>query len=191
MGDGACTITDSCIARSRCHGCHRFSWECLWIKYNNRYLIVSETDALGGVTLFEYDDVGRTTAVIDPDRNRTEYVYDDHGNLLLLTRSDGKKIAMEFNSDDKPVRIIDPNGAVWQQQWDYQGLLTSQVSPLGASLSIDTTAAVSLRIVNPRKALTEFTFDEYGKLTRLIDALGNFTSFAYDVFGKSLAVPTR
>ena len=34
------------------------------------------------MTIFEYDEVGRTTAVVDPGGQRTEYLYDERGNLL-------------------------------------------------------------------------------------------------------------
>ena len=36
------------------------------IQYDVRHLPIKEIDALGGVTAFEYDDVGRASAVIDP-----------------------------------------------------------------------------------------------------------------------------
>jgi YD repeat-containing protein len=41
------------------------------------------------VTAYEYDEAGRTSAVTDPDGNRTVYEYDRRGNLIKLTRPDG------------------------------------------------------------------------------------------------------
>jgi YD repeat-containing protein len=102
------------------------------IQYDMRRLPIKEIDPLGGETEFEYDDVGRTSAVVDPAGHRTEYEYDEQGNLVQLTRPDGKTIVTEFDVANKAVRITDPNGSVWQQEWAPRGLLTCLVSPIGA-----------------------------------------------------------
>ena len=40
------------------------------VKLDERGLPISEIDPLGGITLYEYDDAGRTTAVVDQDGHR-------------------------------------------------------------------------------------------------------------------------
>lgn len=60
---------------------------------------------------------GITVGATDPGGRRTGYDYDERGNLLKLTRPDGKSIQTEFDTANKAVSIADPNGARWWQQW--------------------------------------------------------------------------
>jgi RHS repeat-associated protein len=145
---------------------------------------IKETDPLGGVTFYEYDEVGRTTGVVDPDGNRMEYAYDDRGNLLRLTRPDGKAIIAEFDAANNPMRITDPNGATWEQEWNSKRLLTRQVSPLEAESRYEYDNHDQLILfINPRGGRTAFARDAHGNVTHLTDALGYTTQFAYDVLG--------
>jgi YD repeat-containing protein len=59
--------------------------------------------------------VGRTTAVIDGNDNRTEYAYDDLGNLIKLTQADGTSLLIEFDEGSNPVKVTDPNGRLIAQ----------------------------------------------------------------------------
>lgn len=154
------------------------------VRFNNFNLIDMEIDPLGGVTKYEYEEVGRTTAVEDPAGNRTEYKYDERGNLVALTRPDGKAIVTEFNEQNKAVSITDPNGATWQQEWDARGLLTRQITPLGAESTYEyDTCGQLVDFTNPLKARTVLAFDSSGNLSRLTDALGHTTAFTYDALG--------
>lgn len=153
-------------------------------KYDDRYLVVEEINVLGGVTQFEYDAVGRTTAVVDPDGNRTEYSYDQRGNLLKLTRPDGKSVNAVYNEIDKAIAITEPDGAQWKQEWDSRGLLIKQVSPLGAVSYYEYDAyGQPVALIDPIGCRTEFTFDSFGNLIELRDGLKNVTRLSYNMRG--------
>ncbi|HYH04458.1 MAG TPA: DUF6531 domain-containing protein, partial [Bacillota bacterium] len=153
--------------------------------YDERYLVLAETDPLGGVTQYEYDEYGRTTSVVDPDSHRTEYAYDRFGNLLKLIRPDGAAIATEFNTDSRPLRVTDPNGVAWKQEWDAKGELIRQISPLGAATQYryDEYGQLS-EFIDPLGNGSRFDFDAYGNLIRLTDAEGHSTQFNYDYLGR-------
>lgn len=158
------------------------------VRFNSFNLIDMEINPLGGVTKYEYDEAGRTTAVEDPAGNRTEYKYDERGNLVNLTRPDGKAIVTEFNEQNKAVSITDPNGAVWNQEWDHRGLLTRQMSPLEATSLYDyDNHGQLISCINPSGARTALGFDRWGNLTRLKDAVGNNTDFSFDMLGNVTA----
>jgi RHS repeat-associated protein len=157
------------------------------VQCDERGLPILETDPLSGRTIFEYDDAGRTTAVVAPGNHRTTYEYDERGNLLALTRPDGKKIATEFDASNKATQITDPNGAVWRQRWNERGLLLEQKSPLGAISTYEyDNYGQPINFINPRDAETQFAFDANGALTSVTDALGNVTRFERDDLGNLL-----
>ena len=154
-----------------------------------RRLPISELDPLGGVTIYEYDDVGRTTAVIDQDGRRTEYEYDERGNLLKLTRPDGSLEACEYNPDNKAIATTDANGSQWRQKWNARGLLTMRVSPLGnTSIYEYDSHGKPVSFVSPRGHCHQLYFDVLGNLLVLKDELGHSTYFAYDSLGNVTAV---
>ncbi|MGD2067127.1 MAG: DUF6531 domain-containing protein [Gemmatimonadota bacterium] len=145
---------------------------------------VREIDPLGGVTEFEYDGVGRTTAVTDPEGHRTTYTYDEKGNLVELTRPDGGSTTVVFDQDDNPVATVDPGGAAWTQEWDSRGLIKSQTTPLGAEarFAFDSHGQC-VRFTGPLGGSMAMAYDEYGNLVARTDELGNRTEFRYDGLG--------
>lgn len=157
----------------------------LWlITLDERGLPVRESDPLDGVTMYEYDAAGRTTAVVDPGGRRTDYAYDRNGNLLSLTRADGSTVVTEFDPLNKPAVVVDPNGGKWERTWDARGLLLEEISPLGAvsRFEYDDDGLLS-GIVDPRGGRTDVQVNAEGLVTVLTDALGNRTRFSYDRLG--------
>jgi RHS repeat-associated protein len=158
------------------------------VKLCERGLPISEIDAHGGITVYEYDDGGRTTAVVDAAGRRSEWVYDERGNLLRHVRPDGSAIAVEFDAEGRAVAITDACGGRWLQQWDERGLLLAQTSPLGhASRYEYDRHGLLAAVVNPRGARTVLRFDALGQLAELTDALGHCTLFAHDMRGNLIA----
>jgi RHS repeat-associated protein len=151
-------------------------------------LPILEIDPLGGRTIFEYDEVGRTTAVVDAANRRTEYAYDERGNLLKLTRPDGSAMSVEVDGRNKPVAIIDPNGASWRQRWDERGLLAEQTSPLGAVTVYEYSGdGLLLSVTDALKATTRLGYDTDGYLTSVRNALGHVTRLERDLLGNVIS----
>jgi len=150
-------------------------------------LPILEIDPLGGRTIFEYDDAGRTTAIVNAANHRTEYAYDERGNLLKLTRPDGSTVAIEANASNKPTAVTDPNGAVWRQAWNERGLLVTQTSPLGAVTTYEYgDSGLPLSVTDALQARTQFSYDTDGYLLAVVDALGHATRLQRDMLGNVL-----
>ena len=154
------------------------------VKLNERDLPISEMDALGGITTFEYDDSCRTTGVTDQDGHRTEFTYDDRGNLLRLMRADGSTIEVEYDALNKPTSFTDANGQRWSERYNALGLLVEQTSPMGHGWTFEHDGQGGLTaITDPRGARTNLRCDPFGNLVELVDALGHRISFAHDDLG--------
>ncbi|WP_313142710.1 DUF6531 domain-containing protein, partial [Stenotrophomonas sp.] len=157
------------------------------VKFDENQLPLCEIDPLDGVTLFEYDDFGRTVAVTDPEGLRTAFAYDAQGNLVCLTRADGTSIQMEYDLDDHMVSLRTPDGVDWQQAYDGRGLLVSQTDPLGATTRFEYDARGQLESqTNARQAVTRLRYDRHGLVVAVIDALGHESRFEHDPLGNLL-----
>ncbi|WP_234408013.1 DUF6531 domain-containing protein, partial [Xanthomonas fragariae] len=155
------------------------------VKFDENRLPLCEIDALDGVTVFEYDAVGRTVAVTDAEGLRTEFDYDARGNLLRLRRPDGSTLHQVYDEDDRLLSVTDPGGYAWHQAHDARGLLQTQTDPLGATTHYDYDAqGLLVAQRNPRGAQTELGYDRYGLLAWLRDALGHESRYEHDALGR-------
>jgi RHS repeat-associated protein len=154
------------------------------VKLNEQDLPINEIDALGGVTIYEYDGAGRTVGVTDQDGHRTGYEYDERGNLTKVLYADGAAVQTQFSAANKVVCNIDAAGGAWTQHWDERGLLVAQQSPLGHASRFEYDARGQLTAcLNPRGIRAELTFDVYGNLVKLRRGSGKPLRLAYDMRG--------
>ncbi|KAF1017277.1 MAG: Protein RhsD [Stenotrophomonas maltophilia] len=157
------------------------------VKFDENQLPLCEIDPLDGVTLFEYDDFGRTVAVTDPEGLRTAFAYDAQGNPVCLTHADGTSIQMEYDLGNHMVSLRTPDGVDWQQAYDGRGLLVSQTDPLGAITRFEYDEQGQLQAqTNPRQAVTRLRYDRHGLVAAVIDALGHESRFEHDPLGNPL-----
>ncbi len=155
------------------------------IEFDENNLPLKETDELGLVEAYEYDDAGRTKAVIGSSGGRTEYQYDLRGNLIKLTRPDGSLMRVVYDRDDNPAQITDPNGNVWKQVWNDRHRLIRQITPDGQAnyFSYDGYGQISA-YTNPLGHQTVVVLNSEGSnIQSLLDPLGNRRLFSTDIFG--------
>lgn len=141
-------------------------------------LPIREVDALGGETVYAYDEDGRTTSVTDPLGLATAYAYDVRGNLTATTLPDGSVTAARYDEQDHVVAVVDPMGAVWEQRWDARDHVVAQLQPDGASTRYGFSARGDLVLrVDPLGRETRYQHDAFGQLVAAIDPLGAQTSW--------------
>jgi RHS repeat-associated protein len=67
--------------------------------YNKTGQLDKITDASGNVWSYEYDDLGRTTKTVDPDRGTTEFTYNAWDQLVRSKDAEGRTLAYVYNDD--------------------------------------------------------------------------------------------
>lgn len=176
------------------------------VKFDENQLPLCEIDPLDGVTLFEYDDFGRTVAVTDPEGLRTAFAYDAQGNVVELVRADGSRLLHEYSDLDLLTAVHVPDSGTWTQSYNSFGDIVAQTDPLGAVtefaydatgqllkqtsargaatiLAYDRHGAIS-SVISPTGGEVKFEHDGRGLLTRQVDSGGNQTRFLYDAKGR-------
>ncbi|APR75128.1 Rhs family protein [Minicystis rosea] len=106
----------------------------------------------------------RRTAEIDALGNRTEWTYDDHGNLVRKRDALGHETRWTYNDLDLPTERIDATGSVWKREYDSRGKPVRALNPLGE--------------------VTRFKHDRRGNLVRVEDAMGRHIVLRYAEAGE-------
>jgi RHS repeat-associated protein len=136
-------------------------------------------------TVTEYDEIGRTTTIIQPGNRVTQTTYngltttivnplnqtatqtvDAQGFVLSATDNQGNSLTFKNDSYGNPIEIRDPLNNTTIIEYDLQGKKT--------------------RLVDPDTGITTYTYNALGELLTQRDALNIVTSFSYDLLGRML-----
>ncbi len=158
-------------------------------EYNGRYLKTKQTDPLGGVFEWQYDDNGNLVETIDEaltvtthgydNRNRkqwtrsmdnatTSFGYDDNNNLTHVIDPLHNETITRYDNWNRPYRIIDPADHVVLTAYDGEG------NPV--------------KTTDGRGNITRSYYDELGRLSRSVDGENNPTRYQYDVNGNEVEI---
>ena len=161
---------------------------------NGKRLKVSETNAAGNVTRFEYDKNGNETArkynlVIDGKATEmvTRKTYDDNGNVLTYTNENGLVTTYQYDDLNQLIKVTDPLGQATQYTYNERGEQTQTLYPDGKidSTTFDKNGNEVKTCVTG--ICTETTYDEADRPIQVKDALGNITQTQYDAVGNAIA----
>jgi len=123
------------------------------------------TDGNGQVTTFETNRFGSGTGTLDALGRRTQMTRD---------------------ADNNPTRIVNPNGAVTDMQYDFLGNLISLKEAVGDALERETrfeyepTFSQLTKITDPAGKVTTIEYDDHGNPTNITNALGGARAMTYD-----------
>ena len=166
---------------------------------------MATTDALGNVTRYEYDALGRVTEKISPlplgegegEGPTTQYAYDSAGNLHSVTDTLGHVTTYAYDALGRLLSTTDADGDTTSYTYDADGKLLTETDALGhvTSYAYDELGRLTT-ITSPRPLgegqgegapVTSCTYDADGDLLTTTDALGHTTTNSYDALGRLLS----
>ncbi|MDR6985768.1 RHS repeat-associated protein [Paenarthrobacter nitroguajacolicus] len=172
--------------------------------YDDAGALVRRVDPDGAVWAFEHDTAGRTTAMIAPDGGRTVFEYapngelarttdplgrsiervvDELGNLTAAVLPDGAKWGFTHDNLSRLVGITDPAGHDWVREYDTVGALTAVVDPTGVLTGAVTDRTNGTATLTDAFATNTYSFDEYGRPTKVESVDGSAELVSYDAAG--------
>ncbi len=179
--------------------------------YDGKGDVATVTDALGHVTqITSFDADGRPLTIKDPNslvttlgydaRGRivsrvvgsetTTYAYDAAGNLTLLTKPDGSKLAYTYDAAHRLIAITDALGNKIAYTLDGNDNRTG-VNVYDPTNTLTRTLAQQFDAVNrlaksigSQGQTTAFAYDSNGNTTNVTDPLNNQTTLAYDTLNR-------
>lgn len=147
--------------------------------------ITSRAHPNGLIEDYEYDSAGRLLSRRDNAGRWTKFTYDQTGRILSIANSDGRATFYKYDLAGMPSEISDGNGGVSRYEWDSKRRLTAKVNPDGTKLEWTYKGSLSMPfskalVSSPdAKEIFEFSYDPFGRLTKVAYQDGSFESWTY------------
>ncbi|WP_049973837.1 RHS repeat-associated core domain-containing protein, partial [Azospirillum sp. B4] len=165
-------------------------------RWNSLGLVEEEVDPLGGVTRRRYDEAGHLVAEIRADGASLALTYDELGRLTRRVAWDGASVLLAYGADSltspvlgRPVRVTEPDGAVYQYRYDRRGNLTSHTDPLGHAVRyLRDPRGLPLAVQDALGTIRRFTWSAEGGLEAEGTDRHTRRRYAHDALGRIVGV---
>lgn len=137
---------------------------------------------------YEYDALNRIVLEVDSNENHIVYEYDALDRIIKEINSDQKVKELFYESNnDKPVKIIDYDGSIINNEYDKLGRLISTTDKNGNTTryTYDTMWNIS-SVIEPNGAVTNYEYDLNNRLSRVIFPNLGETLYEYDYVGNRI-----
>ncbi|WP_445405333.1 LysM peptidoglycan-binding domain-containing protein [Acinetobacter pittii] len=144
--------------------------------------VITETDANGNVTRFDYSqDQGRTIQVTSADQGVTKTTYDAWGRQLIVNRNNNLT-SYTYNDQTKTLTVKSPEGLQTTTQYNEFGdVVQVTQANQGKSSYLYNDDGQKTKETNAVAATTNYVYDKKtGLLSESTDAVGVKTSYYYD-----------
>ncbi|MCP3957871.1 MAG: RHS repeat protein, partial [bacterium] len=153
--------------------------------------------------LSEYDGANRLTAVVNPETDRSEYTYDQNGNLATQTDGELNVTSFEYDELNRLERKTYPDLALETMAYDPEGNPIERIDARGqvSTFAYDALARETLREYRETEATTDFaqavasTWDRNNNLLATVESLRGGTDATtgrtYDDFDRLESVTDR
>ncbi len=154
-------------------------------------LVSSSTDAAGTAT-FEYDNADRLVRETNPDGQAVTYTYDGGGRLATLESVAGR-VAYTYDAEGRMTTVTDPDGGLTQYTYNAVGKLAGVSLPNGVIGGFTYDLRDHPLLVEYRApggavlASYAYTYDEGGRVTRVLEADGRQVHYTYDALDRLTA----
>jgi len=177
--------------------------------YDEKGNLLSTKDALDRITRYEYDQWNRRTAMINPELQRTEYVYDVLDRVVSVTGPEGTTQTF-YDALGNVIERIDTHSRISKTSYDslgrvisttdFNGVTTTNTYDLAGNLiytedSLDHETTYTYDALDRRIATTDtlgrttrVEYDKIGNITDEIDANGIITHYVYDELNRLVEV---
>ncbi|MEG0415797.1 MAG: RHS repeat-associated core domain-containing protein [Erysipelothrix sp.] len=155
-------------------------------EYNAKGRIVKETDAIGRITTYTYDDLDRLIET-DTEGRKTTHTYDDYGQLLKT-----KNYLSETNYEYENgvlVKTSDNLGHVTLQRYNDKQQLIEQENEFGQVTRFEYDEyGHKIKEVNPNGLESHFEVNIFGEVVKETDMYGNEVNYTFNNVGKTESI---
>ena len=142
-------------------------------------------------TEYEYDELGNLTVQRDARGRETRYEYDGQGRRTATILPLGQRSTSTYDTVGNLLSSTDFNGDTILREYDARNRLVFKDLPGSfPDVSFTYTATGQLDTVTDGRGLTEYSYDAQGRLLSRIDPDGSQIAYTYDLAGNRTSVIT-
>ena len=148
-------------------------------------------DALGGRTEYAYNEVGNRITQTDANGNTTSFDFDVLGLPIARRLPSGQIETMDYDTLGRLVSRTDFNGNTITYEYDINNHLVQKSYPDGAWIRF--TYTLSGKMATETKSsgeITSYTYDVMDRLLQRTDPDGSTIEYTYDASGNRTSVTT-
>ena len=151
-------------------------------------LTTQVTDHTGRSIKTARDSRGRTLYTIDPAGGRTTFIYGLSGQVTGVRNALDQLTEVEYNLAGQRVRITEAAMGTWRYEFDSYGNLLLQTDGRGKKVAFKYDALGRVLERTSETGTARWSYDDphkgIGQPARIETSAGDWTSFAYDDFGR-------
>ncbi|MBN1984566.1 MAG: RHS repeat protein [Chitinivibrionales bacterium] len=182
-GDSTCYVYD--VNNNQTAVINTFGDTIVKSRYNAINKVISQTDARGNTTRFEYDLFGQLSKTINPDGTFIEKTYDSKGNVIQSKDELQRQTVYTYDHENRLVRTTFSDGSYIRSVYDASGRrVESYDSRQNRTAYGYDAAGNNTAVTDALNNTTVFEYDEVNRRTALIDALNQRTEYHYDQFDR-------
>jgi RHS repeat-associated protein len=159
--------------------------------------MLSETDGNGHTTGYTYDNIGRTTAIVDPSvggvEPTTTYAYNDASNYVTITSPNGNVVKQYYDGLDRLTSIQTYNGSTsysttsYTYNWDSQ-VATKTLPGSSVYTYYYNQDGQQIKVLNPDGSYNTTSYNTLSNTKTVTDDNGHPSVYAYNWNGELLSV---
>jgi RHS repeat-associated protein len=159
--------------------------------FDDRGLVLTETDQLGHTTTHVYDDNRNETSRTNAVGETTTMTYDPNGNLASSTDSVTRTTSTVYNAFSQPMTFTDPLGHTTTIDYDDRGVPIRISDALGTRYTFTSSEqGLPLTVDDAVSNRAYLTYDGSGDETSRTDRISRTTTSTYDELGRRLTQTT-
>ena len=143
--------------------------------------VLTQTDALGNVTTYQYDNAGNLIKVIDPLKVSIKYTYDRLGNKQTMTNGKGKLTLYSYSAFGMLRFVKNEEDKTISYQYDLLGNVACQTDKSGNHTLFTYSNIGQLlekRVIETGDVI-KYSYDQVGNRSSMQDSCGTAT-YEYD-----------
>ncbi|HYH10576.1 MAG TPA: IPT/TIG domain-containing protein [Thermoanaerobaculia bacterium] len=152
------------------------------IDWDNRDRPQTVTDALERTVGYTWDDGGNLILQTLTDGRAVTLDYDENGNVLSLTPPGRAAHVFTYDDHDRPSTYTAPEAEAVEYAFNKDGAPTSLVQPGGATVAMQYDDRGRLQTATAPEFVRTYAYDSAGRPSSVTDSRGNALTFVWNGF---------
>jgi RHS repeat-associated protein len=175
--------TTKVTVRGRTESNGKVTPDAVWtFSYDALGQMSGSVDPEGSTREYAYDRAGNLVRYVDGRGNATQYEVDAAGNLTKVTNALGQTVRYTYDSVGNQTTKVNARAKTTQMTYDAMNRLVQTINAVGGKMTVQYNGqGLPIAQTDEDGRTSQFESDNFLRVTKQIDGMGNVTEFSYDV----------